>query len=208
MKEKAKSEEQKTDAGYLNHKESRQGFGDSREHREQSRHSLVARLRAGDRTATAELVDEYYEQMYLFMRRLGHDRQSSEDLTQEVFFNAWHHIGQLRDDKALNGWLYRIAGNVSNLCWRKHKHKEIISMENLGAPDASTGRADDFGHYEQLEQLSYAVTRLPARLRQTIVLHYMQQLTIAEAAEAVGVRQGTFKSRLNRALKALRKSVT
>ncbi|MHC4596847.1 MAG: RNA polymerase sigma factor, partial [Planctomycetota bacterium] len=62
-------------------------------------------------------------------------------------------------------------------------------------------------HNEQLEQLKNAVTRLPIKLRQAVVLHYMQQLTITEAAEAAGIRKGTFKSRLNRALKALRKRV-
>ena len=190
------------------HKDKPQDLGDSKEHLEQKHNSLVARLKAADRTAAAELVDEYYKQMYLFMRRLGHDRQASEDLTQEVFFNAWHHIGQLRDDRALNGWLYRIAGNVSRLYWRRHRHKEVIGIENIDAPGANAGASDEFGHYEQLEQLNYAVARLPAKLKQTVVLHYMQQLTIAEAADVVGIRQGTFKSRLNRALKALRKSVT
>ena len=189
-------------------KNERRRLGDSGERPDVKRNSLVSRLKSGNREAAAELVDEYHEQMYLFMRRLGHDRQSSEDLTQEVFFNAWHHIGQLKDDKALNSWLYRIASNVSNLYWRRHKHKEVVGIENIDRPDLSTGRADEFGHYEQLEQLNYAVARLPSKLKQTVVLHYMQQLTIAEAAEVAGVRQGTFKSRLNRALKALRKSVT
>jgi RNA polymerase sigma-70 factor (ECF subfamily) len=205
MKEKVNLAEQKADVAYLKGK---QRLGDSREHLDQKRLSLVTRLKTGNREAAAELVDAYYEQMYLYMRRLGHDRQSSEDLTQEVFFNAWHHIGQLKDDKALNSWLYRIASNVSNLYWRRHKHKEIIGIEHINPPDISPGGADDFGHYEQLEQLNYAVARLPVKLRQTVVLHYMQQLTIAEAAEVAGVKQGTFKSRLNRALKALRKSVT
>ena len=206
MKEKAKLAEQNTDVTYL---KDRTRFPDnSREQLEQRRHALVARLRAGDRAAASDLVDEYYQQMYLFMRRLGHDRQSSEDLTQEVFFNAWHHIGQLKDEKALNSWLYRIASNVSNLYWRRHKHKEMTGIEQIHTPEVSTGRDDQFGHYEQLEQLNYAVARLPEKLKQTVVLHYMQQLTIAEAAQVAGIRQGTFKSRLNRALKALRKSVT
>jgi RNA polymerase sigma-70 factor (ECF subfamily) len=52
------------------------------------------------------------------MRRLGHGRQLSEDLTQETFLRAWRHIGQLRNGKALEAWLYRIAGNVSKLYWR------------------------------------------------------------------------------------------
>jgi RNA polymerase sigma-70 factor (ECF subfamily) len=205
MKEKVKLTEQNADMTYL---KDDQRFGGRREHLVQKRHSLVTRLKTGDRAAAADLVDEYYEQMYLFMRRLGHDRQSSEDLTQEIFFNAWHHIGQLKDGKALNSWLYRIASNVSNLYWRRHKHKEIVGIENISSTDGSAGRADDFGHYEQLEQLNYAVAHLPAKLKQTVVLHYMQQLTIAESAEVAGIKQGTFKSRLNRALKALRKSVT
>ena len=60
---------------------------------------------------------------------------------------------------------------------------------------------------EQLELLKDAVERLPMKLRETIILHYMQQLTIAEAADAAGLNQGTYKSRLNRALKTLRKEI-
>ena len=143
------------------------------------------------------------------MRRLGHDRQISEDLTQESFFNAWHHIAQLRDGKALDSWLYRIAANVSRLYWRKHKHKEVVGIEIIDVPDDRTGDGyDKVGRYEQLEELQIAVGRLPVKLRETIILHYMQQLTIAKAAEALGVKEGTFKSRLNRALRALRKDVT
>jgi RNA polymerase sigma-70 factor (ECF subfamily) len=171
------------------------------------RDSLAERLRNGDRSAAAELVDAYYEQIYLFMRRLGHDRQASEDLTQEIFFNAWHHIGQLKDGKALSGWLYRIASNVSRLHWRKHKHKEVIGIEGIEMPRNCNQEAQTIEHYEQLEQLKDAVERLPMKLRETVILHYMQQLTITEAAEAAGLNQGTFKSRLNRALKTLRKEI-
>jgi len=198
--------EQKADSGHLTSE--RGHLGKYEVHPDQKRHSLVARLRAGDRGAAAELVDEYYRQIYLFMRRLGHDRQISEDLTQESFFNAWHHIGQLRDGKALDGWLYRIAANVSKLYWRRHKHKEVVGIEILDMPESAEDGHDRVGQYERLDGLKTAVDRLPFRLRQTIVLHYMQQLTIAKAAEAMGIKEGTFKSRLNRALKALRKDVT
>jgi len=169
---------------------------------------LSARLRAGDRAAAAELVDAYYEQIYLFMRRLGHDRHTSEDLTQEVFFSAWHHIGQLKDDKALNGWLYRIAANVSRLHWRRHRPNEVVGIEQMDVAADSESGPDKAGHQEQLEQVRNAVARLPAKLRETVVLHYLQQLTISEAAEVAGIRQGTFKSRLNRALRCLKESVT
>ena len=168
---------------------------------------LAVRLKAGNRAAAAELVDIYYEQIYLFMRRLGHNCQVSEDLTQESFLAAWQHIGQLRDEKALNGWLYRIAVNISKLYWRRHKGKEAVSIEGIEVPDSSEGECGKIGDYGQLGQLKNAVVRLPRKLRQAVILHYMQQLSIGEAAEAAGVRDGTFKSRLNRALKALRKQM-
>ncbi|MHC4666406.1 MAG: RNA polymerase sigma factor [Planctomycetota bacterium] len=173
---------------------------------EKRRNSLAVRLRAGNRAAAAELVDEYYEQIYLFMRRLGHSCQVSEDLTQESFLQAWQHIGQLRNEKVLKSWLYHIASNVSKLYWRRHKGKEETSIEGFDVPDSSKSE-ERIGDYEQLDRLRVAVRGLPRKLREAIVLHYMQHLTIAEAAEAAGVREGTFKSRLNRALKALRKEV-
>jgi RNA polymerase sigma-70 factor (ECF subfamily) len=175
------------------------------EYSEQRRDSFAARLRAGNRAAAAELVDIYYKQIYVFMRRLGHSRQVSEDLTQESFLAAWQHIGQLRSGKTLNGWMYRIAGNISKLYWRKHKDSKAVSIGGIDVPDGSgESGCDKTGHLEQLGWLKSAVAKLPIKLRQAVVLHYMQHLTIAEAAEAAGVRQGTFKSRLNRALKILR----
>ena len=206
MNQKAKLAEQKADPAYLTGEQRDPGV--SRELLHQRPVSLPARLRAGDRTAAAELVDKYYEQIYLFLRRLGHDRHAGEDLAQETFFSAWNHIGQLKDDKALNGWLYRIAANVSRLHWRRHKHQETVGVERVDIADSGETGPEAAGRREQLEQIRDAVAGLPAKLRQTIVLHYMQQLTINEAADAAGVRQGTFKSRLNRALRALKESMT
>ena len=205
MKKKANLAEQKADLTYL--KNTKRNLDNDKENRNRRRDSLAARLRTGNREAAAELVDEYYQQIYLFMRRLGHDRQVSEDLTQECFFNAWHHIGQLKDGKALNGWIYRIASNVSRLYWRKHKHKEVIGIEGIEMPNSGKGEPEKTEHNEQLEHLKDVVEQLPQKLRETIILHYIQQLTIAEATEVAGINQGTFKSRLNRALKILRKNI-
>ena len=174
---------------------------------EKTRESLAARLRAGNRSAATELVDMYYGQIYLFMRRLGHSCQVSEDLTQESFLQAWRHIGQLRSGKALNSWLYRIAGNISKLYWRRHKSNDVVGIEGIDVPDSGEADLDRIGRYEQLGRLKNAVAKLSVKLRQAVVLHYMQRLTIAEAAWAAGVTEGTFKSRLNRALRALRKEV-
>jgi len=205
VEKKAKLTEQKGD--FAHHIGGQQGVGRKKKHLEERRDSLAAGLRAGNHAAAAELVDIYYEQIYLFMRRLGHSCEASEDLTQESFLQAWQHIGQLREGKALNSWLYRIASNVSKLHWRRHKGKEAVGIEGFEVPDSSEADPDEIGRNEELERLKDAVRQLPRKYREVIVLHYMQHLTIAEAAEAAGVRKGTFKSRLNRALKALREQV-
>jgi RNA polymerase sigma-70 factor, ECF subfamily len=163
--------------------------------------SLARRLLHGDRAAAEELVDAYYTRIYILMRAMGYDRHTSEDLTQETFMRTWAHIGQLRDGKALTGWVFRIAGNVARLHWRRQKHIEIVS----DTADVPQDGSEQAGWREDYALLRDAVSTLPWKLRQAIVLHYMDQLSIAEAAEAAGIRQGTLKSRLNRALEALRK---
>lgn len=169
--------------------------------------SLAARLRSGDRTAAEELVDLYYQRIYLYMRQLGHGRHTSEDLTQEVFMRAWYHIGQLRDNGALTPWLFRIAHNIS------YQHKRWLGRRDW--PDEPLGLAvhmqcdqapvdEALVQMDQVRRLQQAICRLPFRIRQTLVLHYLQDLPISAAAQVLGIREGTFKSRLHRALSMLR----
>ena len=205
MEKKVNSAKQKAYFAHL--KDERRNCETIEDDLERTRDSLAARLKAGNRAAAVELVDIYYKQIYLFMRRLGHSRQVSEDLTQESFLHAWQHIGQLRSGKALNGWLYRIAGNVSNLHWRRHRNRETVSIEDFDVPDEGENDSDKIERFEQISQMRRAVAKLSRKSRQAIILHYMQQLSIAEAAQAAEVREGAFKSRLNRALKALRKQI-
>ena len=170
-----------------------------RQTQDESRDSLVFRLKQGNRAAATELVDIYYEQIYLFMRRIGHSHQISEDLAQECFLQAWQHITQLRSGSSLNSWLYRIAANISNLYWRRGKGRERAGIEGIDVPDSKGAEYEEIEHLEEVKLLKKAVAHLSMKLRQAVVLHYMQHLTIAEAAEAAGVSKGTFKSRLSRA---------
>ena len=173
---------------------------------EQEKDLLTNRILAGERAAAEELVDKYYEQIYLFFRRMGHSRQTSEDLTQDCFLQVWQHIGQLKYSSAAGSWIYSIAGNVSNLYWRKNKQQ--VSLEDgLEKTDPQQQSPVIVEHQEELSRLRKNVVSLSFKLRQAVVLHYLQRLTIAESAEAVGVRQGTIKSRLSRALKLLKKKM-
>lgn len=201
-----KKEELGKQAGHFAHPIGWKRTLESKEGRlQESRDSLVARLKRGNRSAAEELVDSYYQQIYRFLRRLGHGVQESEDLTQECFLQAWDRIGQLRDAEALSGWIYGIARNVSRLHWRRSGVRRMVD-----SGDAEIADEHDFSgleNSEELAKLREAVVGLPFKLREAVVLHYMQHLSISEAARAVGVGEGTFKGRLNRALKKLRRMV-
>ncbi len=168
---------------------------------------LAARLQKGDRAAAQELVDLFYERLYLYLRELGHTQHASEDLLQETFMRAWYNIGQLRDDKALCAWLYRITSNISSEHWRKKKRIDRVNQQKLKLIDhvSQESESDRADQNEVLGHLRDAIEVLPWKLRQAIVLHYLQGFTISDGAKAAGIKEGTFKSRLNRALTILRK---
>ena len=167
--------------------------------------SLISRLKAGDCDVAREMVDLYYEQIYSFMVRLGHGREVGEDLTHEIFLEAWRHLGELRNPQAFNSWIYRIAGNVSKGYWRKHKWAGLANIDDIEIAEGGANAGEKTENIEQFQILQESIWQLPIKLRNAVVLHYLQDLTIAEAAEAEGVFDGTFKSRLSRALKMLRK---
>ena len=203
--------EQKADPAYLT--SDRLHHGEYEVHPDQKRHSLVARLRAGDRAAATELVDGYYQQIYLFMRRLGHDRQISEDLTQESFFNAWHHIAQLRDGKALDSWLYRIAANVSlNRAKAEGRRKDSLSLDALLesgriSADRLFGSEPPTNAAERAqlqEAIQAALDSLDPDQRAVVVMKDVEDMSQDQIAEALDCSPGTVKSRLSRARARLR----
>lgn len=167
--------------------------------------SLAARLRSAERFAAAELVDLYYEQIYHYIRRMGFGYATSEDLTQDTFFLAWQHITQLRNDEMLKPWLYRIASNAAKTKLRK-KRKDA-SLEEDELIDDSTELWKKIENKELLLKLKKEIDNLSPKLKQAILLHYMQHLTIEETADAACVRIGTIKSRISRALEKLKKQL-
>jgi RNA polymerase sigma-70 factor (ECF subfamily) len=205
MRKDAQVAEQNEGSAHLNNKQA--VVGRDRQSPAEDDATLAGRLSRGERTAAEDLVSRYYERIYLFMRAVGHNRQTSEDLTQETFLRAWYHIGQLRDGKALNGWLFRIASNVSKLHHRRHKDRPTVDLDTIEPQAGGADASSRVGDREQMSRVHEAVAGLPWKLRQAIVLHYMEQLTISEAANAAGIRQGTLKSRLNRGLESLREEV-
>jgi len=169
---------------------------------------LVASLKAGDEKAACALVDKYHRRIYVFLRHLGHSWWESEELTQWTFVRAWQNINNLKNNQTLKTWLYRIAQNASREYWRKNKKRKMELNANEACVAVHSQNSQGGSHIaEEFDRVRQAVVKLPLKLRETIVLHYMLSFSIAEAAAVAGIREGTFKSRLNRAIKKLRKEL-
>ncbi|MCD9624953.1 sigma-70 family RNA polymerase sigma factor [Rhabdothermincola salaria] len=137
----------------------------------------------------------YYGRVVRVLSAAWGDEEAAADAAQEAFaraFARWRRVqGMARPD----GWVYVTAANLMKRQEPKHPGPE--AGWDLRAPDAAEPVATRLA-------LRDAVALLPARQRQVVVLRYLGQLSTAEVAQALGCAEGTVKSTLHSALKALR----
>jgi RNA polymerase sigma-70 factor (ECF subfamily) len=166
--------------------------------------AFVERLKRDEDEAWNELVNRYFNRLYRYFRQLGQDRATSEDLTQETLLAAFCNIRRLRNAHALETWIYRIATNRFRREQRRRRPAANPRPPEEGdPPDLGEGVLSDLEHAEVLLAVRRGTQKLPRQLREVIVLHYWQGLTLSGVARVVGVPLGTVKNRLHAGLKAL-----
>lgn len=132
------------------------------------------------------------------------------DVTQEAFVVAWHHLPKLRDAEAFGTWLRRICTNRSRnwLRARRRRPQAVLDFSDVDASAAIPDPRGDFhGAVEARTLLEPAFDALTPDQRAVLALHYSLGLSIAESADALGVRIGTAKSRLSAGLAAMRREL-
>jgi RNA polymerase sigma-70 factor (ECF subfamily) len=172
--------------------------------------ALIARARAGDEAAFAELVTEHSARVYGSLRRFGLTPQEADEVSQEVFLRAWRGLARFEERSRFSTWLYRIAFNEAQR--RLARRPPPAASGQAGDEDAIAGLTapiDTGPQARALERefermLEQALAELPADLRAAVVLRDLERLSTEEAAEVAGVRQAAFKSRLHRGRMQLR----
>lgn len=177
---------------------------------------LVARAKAGDRSAFDGLVERYTPRIYNLTLRITGSREEAEDCVQEAFVRAFSSLRHFRGEAAFSTWLYRVAVNVANDANRRLKSYPLLTSQMRGDdPDADPPNMDEFANdnttpEEQLARTQRrhivlrAIRSLPEHHRTVIILFDLQGLSYDEIAGVIGARVGTVKSRLNRARLALK----
>jgi RNA polymerase sigma-70 factor, ECF subfamily len=151
------------------------------------------------------LVEQHLSAIYRLAAAIVGEA-SAPDVTQETFVKAWQELPHLRDPAAFERWLRRICVNRSSN-WLRSQRRRPDSGSFEVAEATTAGPGDFRGPVEARAVLEPAFERLTPDQRAVLALHYSLGYTIAEAADALGVPEGTAKSRLNAALGVLRSAI-
>ena len=162
--------------------------------------ALVQRACAGDSRAFERLYREHAGKVYGLCLRLTRDAHLAEDCTQDTFINAWKALPQFETRSSLSTWLHRIAVNVS--LGRRRKASPV--MEPPAEDEEGSGGGFLLETPLEVRELETAIGALPDGARDALVLHALYGYSHGEAAQMLGIAEGTCKAQLHRARKLLR----
>lgn len=166
---------------------------------------LAIRARAGDHGAFGELVGASLGRLFGVALLILRDHDRAHDAVQEAMVIAWRDIRGLRDPDAIDAWLRRL---VVRACYRQAQRDRRRSLiERQVAPDPPGGASDETLSIVERDRLERGFLRLAPDHRAVLVLHLHLGLTLADVASELDIPLGTAKSRLNRAIAAMRSAL-
>jgi len=182
----------------------RQALGISSEHDEEAQ--LIARAQESDRAAWDEIFQRHYQRIYVFVFcRIG-DAMAAEDVTADVFVEAWKGIRRYSyRGVPLISWLYRIAHNLIADFLRRHNRSKTQRLEDGGARTPHS--ADEAENVALWQSISVAFRRLTLEQQQVLVSRFIEGLSLAETASLMGKNENAVKALEFRALKSVRKGL-
>jgi RNA polymerase sigma-70 factor (ECF subfamily) len=165
--------------------------------------SLTMAAQRGNSEAFREIYDAYRERIWTLVVYSIGDSLQAQDVLQTVFFKAFRGLRSFRFQSSLFTWLYRIARNECLNDQRRRNAAHVPLEAILGSSDEIDTRPISNGHEARRVILQNAVKQLPLKMRDVVVLKYLEGLSYEEMSRVLGCAPGTVASRLNRALEEL-----
>ena len=179
--------------------------------------SLVTSAQQGDQNAFNDLFNAFYNDFYYYALMLVEDEENALDVTQEAFVEIFRTIGNLREPVAFVSWAKKIVKHRCSRYFETAKKTDLLVYEN---EDENSSIFDnivedkaEFIPDEALDKEDFKNTimsivwKLPVEQRSAVMMYYFDEMSVKEIAEIEGVSEGTIKSRLNYARKAIKNSV-
>jgi RNA polymerase sigma-70 factor (ECF subfamily) len=181
--------------------------------------ALVARLRAGDEAAYAELVRRHGGRMLAVARRYLDSDEAARDCVQDAFVAAFKALDRFEGRSSLATWLHRITVNAALQTMRRRGYKDEVAVDpwqptfdedgfREGPTELTALGADELiARADVRAEVRAAIDRLPASYRNVLLLRDIEGLSIKEVAAMLDVSENNAKVRLHRARNALKKEL-
>lgn len=171
---------------------------------------LLQRARKGEMAAFEALVSAYERRVYSLALRSTGSEADAADVTQEVFLRAYRSLDTFRGESGFSTWLYRITTNLCVDLARKNNAVQTGSLDDESAVEVPDTRGSNqpeaaLESSELRRELDTALSMVSEDHRKIVILRDVAGMSYADIAAALGLEEGTVKSRLARARAALRK---
>lgn len=174
---------------------------------------LIKRFINGDESAFRDLINEYKDPLYSFLRRFLNQQDLVEDVFQETFLQLYTSRANFDPARSIRPWLFTIAANKAKDSLRKIKRTPSIAVGTISAPDEASVSdifnslvsydktpVDDILVEEKRCQVREIIAEMPENLRGILVLAYFKQFSYKQMADILSIPIGTVKSRLHTAV--------
>ena len=171
---------------------------------------LVKAVANGSESAFEALVTENQKLVYNVALKLTGDPEDALDVSQETFLKAYRNLSSFRFESRFSAWLYRLAYNASMDLLKKKRGTVSLTAEDeegeereLAIADTAPTPEESLEREETRRAVREAVARLPEDKREIIVMREFSGMSYSDIADALGIEEGTVKSRISRARAAL-----
>ena len=182
---------------------------------------MIAAVLAGDRQQFHTLIRPYERSVYVMALSMLRQEADAEDAAQEAFLKAFRNLGKFRADSKFSTWLISIALNEARSRLRQRKNAKLDSLDDTSDDTSDDGSpiapamlrdwreipSEALERQEVRLMLHEAVAELPANYREIFLLREVEELSVNESAEALGISTASVKVRLHRARLMLQKKL-
>ena len=179
---------------------------------------MIAAILAGDIQLYHELIRPYERSVYMMALSYLKNEADAEDVAQEAFLKAFHHLASFRSESKFSTWLVGIALNEARSRLRREGVLRMDSLDDTtedGGPvspailrDWREVPLEALERKEIRQMLQEAITGLPEKYREVFILRDVEELNIFETAAALRITVGNVKVRLHRARLMLQKQLS
>jgi RNA polymerase sigma-70 factor (ECF subfamily) len=162
---------------------------------------IALRCQSGEPGGFEDLVALMERPLLYYAAKLTGNVEAALDVLQEVWIRVFRGIGRLKDPGSLRPWLYRITHGIAVDRLRRDSSRERAEEARIAASQES---ADPSFAHQDSAALHQALSEIGLRHREVLVLHFLEDFSLAEIAGIVGCSEGTVKSRIHYAKLALK----